>query len=336
MNQNIQDNQPQEIDLNQLTKKIGESYQSFLTWIFNSFQFIIKNIHYFIILGLAGLIIGYFLDKGNKIYNHEIYVKPNFGSTDLLYSKIDLLDSKIDEKDTLFFKSIGIKDPKSIKSIKIEPVIDVYGFVNERINTVSNAQNTQNFELLKLLSESSDISKIIKEDVTGRNYSTHLIQINTKGTITKEDVIDPIMNFLNNEEFYKIVQQEYVTNLKIKIIKNEEVIKQIDAILDEFSSKSNSSQKSDKLIYISENTQLNEVITTKNQLIYEQGEYKMQLLSLSKVIKDKSSVINVKEATSIFLKMKFIIPFLLICGFILFIQIRSFYKTQIVKYKQAL
>lgn len=336
MNQNMQDNQPQEIDLSQISKKIGESYQSFLTWVFTSVQFVIKNIHYFIILGLAGLTIGYFLDKGNKIYNHEIYVKPNFGSTDLLYTKIDLLESKIKERDTLFLKSIGIKDSKSIKLIKIEPIIDIYGFVNERTNTVSNAQNTQNFELLKLLSESSDISKIIKEDVTGRNYSTHLIQIDTKGTIKKEDVIDPIMNFLNNEEFFKMVQQEYVTNLKSRIIKNEEVIKQIDAILDEFSSKSNSSQKSDKLVYVSENTQLNDVITTKKQLIYEQDEYKMQLLSLSKVIKDKSSVINVKEISSIFLKMKFIIPFLLICGFILFIQIRSFYRKQVVKYKQAL
>lgn len=329
---NVSENQ--EIDLSQISKKIGKSYQQFLTWIFNCFQFVLRNIVYFIILGVTGLVIGYFLDKGNKTYNHEIYVKPNFGSTDLLYSKIDLLDSKIDERDTLFLKSIGVNNPKSIKLIKIEPIIDIYGFVNERTNTVSNAQNTQNFELLKLLSESSDISKIIKDEITGRNYGTHLIHITTKGTITKENVIDPIMNFLNNEEFFNAVQKEYVTTVNNKISKNEEVIKQIDVILDEFSSKATSGQKNDKLIYYNDNTQLNEIIKTKNNLISDIGSYKLELLSLSKIVKDKSTVMNVNNSTTIFLKLKFIIPALLILGFVLSIVIRSFYKKQLIKYKE--
>jgi hypothetical protein len=327
----VSDNQ--EIDLSKISKRIGQGYQNFLTWIFNGFQFILRNIIYFIILGVIGLAVGYFLDKGNKIYNHEIYVKPNFGSTDLLYSKIDLLDSKIEERDTIFFKSIGLSNPKSIRLIEIKPIIDIYGFVNERTNTVSNAQNTQNFELLKLLSESSDISKIIEDDITGRNYGTHLIHITTKGTITKEAVIDPIMNFLNNEEFFNTVKKEYVASINDKIAKNEEVIKQIDLILNEFSSKTTSSQKSDKLIYYNENTQLNEIINTKNNLISDIGAYKLQLLSLSKIVKDKSAVINVKKTTSIFLKLKFIIPAVLILGFVFSVMMRSFYKKQLIKYK---
>lgn len=326
----------QEIDLSQISKKIGQTYQKFLTWIFECVQFLLKNIIYFIILGLAGIVIGYFVDKGNKTYDHEIYVKTNFGSTDLLYSKIDLLEAKIKERDTLFFKSIGVVNPKSIRLIEVEPVIDIYGFVNERTNTVSNAQNTQNFELLKLLSESSDISKIIKDDVTGRNYSTHLIHIKTKGAINKEALIDPLLNFLNNEEFFKTVQEKYISNLKTKILKNEEVISQIDLILEEFSSKTTSSQKSDKLIYYNENTQLNEIINTKNALISDIGDYKLQLISLSKIIKDKSTVLNVKDVKIIFLKMKFILPVFFILSFILFTAIRSFYKTQLKKFKSKI
>ncbi|WP_432672383.1 hypothetical protein [Flavobacterium sp. SM2513] len=328
----VSDNQ--EIDLSQISKRIGQGYQSFLTWIFNGFQFILRNIIYFIILGVIGLVIGYFLDKGNKTYNHEIYVHPNFGSTDLLYSKIDLLDSKIEERDTIFFKSIGVNNSKLISLIEIKPVIDIYGFVNERTNTVSNAQNTQNFELLKLLSENSDISKIIKDDVTGRNYGTHLIHIATNDIIAKEDIIDPIMNFLNNEEFFKTVQKEYVASVNDKIAKNEEVIKQIDVILDEFNSKTTSSQKSDKLIYYNENTQLNDIIETKNNLVSDIGAYKLELLSLSKIVKDKSVVINVKKTISIFLKLKFILPVVLILVFVFSVMMRSFYKKQLVKYKE--
>lgn len=329
---NTSDNQ--EIDLSQISKKIGQGYQNFLRWIYNGIQFIIKNLVYIVVLGFLGLIIGYFLDKGSKTYEHEIYVNPNFGSTNLLYSKIDLLESKIKERDTVFFKSIGIKKPKSISLIEIEPIIDIYGFVNEQTNTVSNAQNTQNFELLKLLSESSDINKIIKDDLTGRNYGTHLIHISTKGKINKEDVIDPILKYLNEEAFYHKIQKEYIANLNMKIAKNDEIIKQIDLILEEFSSKVNSSQKNDKLIYYNENTQLNEIINTKNSLIANQGSLRLELISLTNVINEKSTVLNVRAVKSIFLKMKFILPVALILGFIFSIFIRSFYKSQSLKFKE--
>lgn len=331
---NTSDNQ--EIDLSQISKRIGKGYQSFLGWIFNCIQFLIKNIIYLFILGFLGLLIGYFLDKGNKTYKHEVYVQPNFGSTNLLYSKIDLLESKIKERDTVFFKSIGIKNPKSISLIEIEPIIDIYGFVNERTNTVSNTQNTQNFELLKLLSESSDINKIIKDDLTGRNYGTHLIKITTQGKIRTEDFIAPILDYLNDEEFYKKIQKEHIENINIKISKNEEILKQIDVILEELSSKTHSSPRSDKLIYYNENTELNEIINTKNNLISSQGQFRLDLLTASKIIKDKSSVLNIKEVENIFLKMKFILPVLFILGFILFIMLRSFYQKQLIKFKREL
>ena len=331
---NTSDNQ--EIDLSQISTRIGQGYQSFLSWIFNCIQFLIRNLVYFVVLGFLGLLIGYFLDKGNKTYEHEIYVNPNFGSTNLLYSKIDLLESKIKERDTVFLKSIGIKKPKSITLIEIEPIIDIYGFVNERTNTVSNAQNTQNFELLKLLSESADINKIIKDDLTGRNYGTHLIQVATKGKIKKEEVIDPILDYLNNEGFYKELQKESIANIYNKIAKNDEMIKQIDAILEEFNSKVNSSQKSDKLIYYNENTQLNEILKTKNELIVNQGVLRVELISITKIINEKSTVLNVKKEKSIFLKMKFILPVTLIFIFIFLVFSRSFYKSQMTKLKEKI
>jgi len=328
---NASDNQ--EIDLSQILKRISQGYQSFLSWIFNCIQFLIRNLVYFVVLGFMGLLIGYFLDKGSKVYEHEIYVSPNFGSTNLLYSKIDLLESKITDRDTVFLKSIGIKEPKSITLIEIEPIIDIYGFVNERTNTVSNAQNTQNFELLKLLSESADINKIIKEDLTGRNYGTHLIHIVSKGKINKEEVINPILGYLNNETFYKELQKEFIATIYNKIAKNDEMIKQIDAILEDFSSNSNSSQKNDRLIYYNENTQLNEILNTKNELITNQGELRVQLISVTKIIKEKSTVLNVRKTEIIFLKMKFIIPIVLIFSFILLGYARSFYKSQLTKLK---
>jgi hypothetical protein len=46
----------------------------------------------------------FYLDKTQKKFDHQIIVTPNFKSTDYLYSKINLINSKIIERDIAFFK----------------------------------------------------------------------------------------------------------------------------------------------------------------------------------------------------------------------------------------
>jgi hypothetical protein len=58
---------------------------------------------------IVGLVWVFTWIKPKKVYDHELIVQPNFGSTDYLYSKVELLASKINERDTVFLKSIGIK-----------------------------------------------------------------------------------------------------------------------------------------------------------------------------------------------------------------------------------
>jgi hypothetical protein len=48
-----------------------------------------------------GVQLGYFF-KSRTAYDHEIIVMPNFGST--LYGKVALLNAKIKENDSLFYK----------------------------------------------------------------------------------------------------------------------------------------------------------------------------------------------------------------------------------------
>jgi lipoprotein signal peptidase len=65
------------------------------------------------IIVLVGLLLiiggglGYFLDKNFKSYDHQIMVMPNFESTDYLYSKVALLNSK--EGDTIFLKLLELR-----------------------------------------------------------------------------------------------------------------------------------------------------------------------------------------------------------------------------------
>lgn len=327
MSKNASKNDDQEIDLSQISKKISGVLDQLATSIYKGILFLKKNIIPFIILFVVGVGLGMFIDSSSKSYNHQIIVSPNFGSTDYLYSKIDLINSKIKQNDTLFLKSIGIENPKDFSKISISPINDIYNFVNDKTNAVGNAQNSQNFELLKLLAEDGDINKVIKDSLTSKNFSQHKIDISTKGFITKKNTLDPIIIYLNNNAFYSDYKKTYFANTNTKIKEDQFVINQIDVILNQFAKNSNN-QKNDKLVYYNENTQLNDVINTKNQLVSEIGYLKTQMISLNKIIIDKSSVINIRNTKGLGNKMKLVLPFLLIFGFIGLKIFMAFYKKQ--------
>lgn len=333
MSQNSTNSDNQEIDLTMISNKIKGYFDGIGTTIFRSILFFKRNLLWAGILVIAGVGIGIFLDTTNKTYDSEIIVKPNFGCTDYLYSKIDLLESKIKDKDTLFLKSIGIEKPKNINLIEIDPVIDIYSFVNNSYDK-NNAQNTQNFELVKLLAEDGDINKIIKEEVTSKNYSSHKIHIRTKGQIRDSTVIVPILNYLNNNDYFETIRKTYVKNIAIKMSKNEETIIQINELLNQFSNNTNSTQKSDKLVYYNENTQLNEIIKTKESLLFELGNQRLELANTDKFIKKNSSILNIKNTESVNGKLKFVLPLLFIFGFVLIHLFSKFYKKQALKAQQ--
>ena len=122
----------QEIDLGLLIKKVNGFFGNISLGIFKGLLFLKRKSLILISLFVIGVAAGYFFDRTNKTYDSEIIVSPNLGGTDYLYSKIDFLSAKLKEKDTIFFKNLGIKNLSDIKTIKIEPILDIYSFGNEK------------------------------------------------------------------------------------------------------------------------------------------------------------------------------------------------------------
>lgn len=320
MSTNSQNNiDNQEIDLSQISRTISNSLASFKYFLYSGIRFVITNIILLGILFIIGLGLGFYMDKTQKTYDHEIIVTPNFGSTDYLYSKIDLLKSKVKEKDENFLKSIGIKTPNSMSMLEITPITDIYKFVNN---------NDKNFELLKLMAEDGDIKKILQENATSKNYLYHKITFSTKEAIENESTIEPILKYLNDSKFFSQVQEAYLKNVEVKMKLNDSIIAQIDGVLNEFSNNVNQGSKNDKLVYYNENTQLNDVIKTKEELIVEQGNHRIDLVSLDKIVKDKSATINKENTESINGKMKLVLPFLFVFIYLFIRSIIVFYKKQ--------
>ena len=318
-----QNNDNQEIDLSQISKKIGNFFEDISTSIFNGILFFKRNILWVVILFILGAVLGFYLDKTSKTYDNQIIVSPNFGAVDYLYAKVELINSKIEDNDTLFLKDvIGIKEPKKLKAINVLPITDVYKFIDNK---------AQNFELIKLMAEDGDIKKIVNESLTSKNYPYHIISFSTVDQTSDEKSVQPILNYLNNSDYYKIIQKEYVNNIKIKMSENDSIISQINGFLNAFKNTVNGSQKSDKLVYYNENSQLNDVIKTKDQLVYEQGTHRIELVNLDKIIKESSATLNVKSNKAVNGKMKLILPLLFIFLFVLVGYLKSYYKTQMAK-----
>lgn len=313
----------QEIDLSAITRGIGNTFQRMNSFLYHCIRFVIRNIVILGILLVGGMVLGTLLDSGEKSYENQIIVSPNFGSVDYLYSKIDLIDAKIKERDTFFLKSIGIKTPKDLLNIKISPIVDVYKFVNN---------SEQNYKLLELMAGDGDIKKIVAENATSKNYTYHVISYTTKGMTTQAASIKPILDYLNNSEFYLKLQKEYLNNVHNKIRQDDIIIAQIDGVLNEFAKNSESGNKNEKLVYYNENTQLNDVIKTKDDLIKEEGNLRLDLVSLDKIIKDNSIVANIRRSDTMNGKMKLIIPMMLIFIFLTIYFFRAFYKKQSLKH----
>lgn len=316
-------NDNQEIDLSQISKKIGQFFENLSAWIFRGFLFLKKNYITLGILFFIGAGIGIYLDKTTKAYDNQMIVIPNFETTEYLYSRIDLINSKINENDTVFLKEkVGIIDPKSLSKISVDPIIDIYRFINN---------SDKNFEFVKLLAEDGDIKKIVQENLTSKNYTYHIIKFSTTKKTSYETSVKPILDFINNSEYYKKVQNQYINNIKQEMVENDSLISQINGVLNSFSSAVNGSQRNDKLIYYNENTQLNDIIKTKEELINAQGRNRLSILNLDKIVKDSSSTINVKNVKSINGKLKLVLPFLFIFIFIFIRYFMLFYKKQMSK-----
>lgn len=313
----------QELDLSQISRKIGDFFEGISNRIFNWILFFKRNIVWVGTLFLIGAGLGFYLDKNTKIYDNQIIVTPNFGSTDDMYAKIELINAKIGEGDTIFLKNVvGVKKPKKLRGIEVSPVTDVYKFVENK---------AQNFELIKLMAEDGDIEKVIKESITSKNYPYHLIEFSTVDLTSNEATVKPILAYLNSSDYYKMIQKEFVNNVKIKMVENDSVIGQINGFLNTFNSTVSGSQKSDKLVYYNENSQLDDVIKTKDLLVNEQGSHRLELVSLDKIVKDNSVTLNVKNNKKLNGKKKIILPLLFVFIFVLVNSFRSYYRNQLAK-----
>jgi hypothetical protein len=313
-----------EIDLLTVFSRIGDFFEWINTLLFKMIRFFVKNAIVVAVLIIVGVVAGRYLDSSQKGYDNRIIVSPNFESSNYLYSKIDLLASKIKLQDTQFLKSIGIQNPLQIASISVEPIVNVNDLVNK---------DDKEFQLLELMKENEGLNTIVKDTTLRKYYNFHTIKINANGIIAEKSTIDPILNFLNASLYYDAFRKINSQNIQNNIKSKEATILQIDGILNKFSSGNTSQSGNEKLIYYSENLNLDGVIKTKDSLSTLIEKLKLEQYNTDTTIKEKGMVLNIKNNKTVKGKLIFILPLLFVGLFVFFSFFISFYKKQSMKAK---
>lgn len=295
--------QDQEIDLGQIGKGINSVLQGAIDSFFKFIFFLKKKLIVLIILGILGVIAAFLL--GSKSYTHEVSVIPNFKSNEYVYTKIAQINTKLREKDRAFFSQIGIQNSDRIQKIEIEAYPALFPFVNDK-------ENENNFELIKLMTEESGMDKIMNEESIGMNYYHHKITITTEGMLSKEAFITPLLKYLNTSTYFETQQKINLKNVQDKIVLNDSLIAQIDKIIGLLSSNS-----SNATVSISEKNSLPELVQKKDELIYANQFLLLKESNFDKIVKEESSVINIRKFDPLLLNPKVFLPLLLIFGYLL-------------------
>lgn len=323
--QNQINNPDTEISLSQVADKVKGYFGSLNNTFFNAIQFVVRNVIIIIALIVLGAGLGTYLDKDNKIYTHKIIVMPNFRSVNYLYQEIERIDTKIKESDYAYLEKVGLPNAKRIVKVEIDPIVDIYEFIDDNGGI---PENDSKFQLFKLISENGDMNKMLEDNTTSKYYKNHVITITTKGKVTKENTIDPFLKHLESNTYFKQIQKTFFKNLELVTRSNDSIIGQIDAVIKDFSSASQKS--SNNLVFLNEKTELNELINIKQNLVDKNLYTNIQKIDYSKVIKDNSVLLNIK-VSKLSNSMKVMLPLLFLFLFVIIYNFRKYYKREINK-----
>ena len=170
--------------------------------------------------------------------------------------------------------------------------------------------------------------KIMKDEITSKNYYHHKISIQTNGMFKKEEFINPILNYLNTNTYFEVQQKVYQKNLLDKIALNDSLINQIDKLIVLLSSNNSSGT-----ISISEKNSIPELVEKKDRLISEKQYLLTNENIFDKIIKEESSIINIRDYKPLLLNNKILFPLILILVYLISYSLLNTYKNKEARIK---
>ncbi|OEK06082.1 hypothetical protein A8C32_18805 [Flavivirga aquatica] len=296
-----QPQQSEEVDLGQLFKLIGSTFDKFFNFIGGIFKkiflsfvwllfFVKKHIIKFVIAGGIGLVLGIVLEKtSDPVYKSYITVKQNYNTGENLYNTIGYYNDLISQDITTLESVLGIDENQAASILKFDME-----------SAISENQKLENFHLYIKELDTSLASKIDYKTFVknSKDYSHQLQQITIKSKVRNnfKEVFEKLINNINSNPYFKREQEKDLKELKNEelalkeaLIKSDSLQKTYKRVLERSVNKSGSEigitieGKSDKNITREYDLYLNDLDLRKrlveNERKQEDKKYILEMIS---------------------------------------------------------
>jgi hypothetical protein len=305
-----------EIDLGQLLRMIGRGFDRIFKGFLRFFLYLKRNFVKLVILVLVGFAVGYGLTFviSDKLKT-EVIVKPNFDSRDYLYDVVEEIDANLKSKDTTFFEDLGIvvSELKSLQ-IEIEPI-------EENNEEENREEDLKYLEVLQNFQGDSFISDVVKTEILKQSGLNHRITFFYRNALAGREATRRLMEYINGNEYFNQLKQIYNSNARSKIERNQELIKQIDTLIYEYSNSLNQENRVEQGTVVLENEKGLEVpslLSLKNTLIKEIERKRLEIAEQKEVINVVNFGKNQKVKVPFYNQGIMLIPTILVILFMLY------------------
>jgi len=303
MKNNFKENE--ELDIIVLIEKIKLILLSVLLQIFRRSKMILSNWKQLLVVVFAGVLVGYIMTDSEKINSKEaaILVKVNFDAGNYIYDAVELINIKALSGDRDFFtKDIMLDETETIDEISIAPVVDIKDIMDKEINANEIRALFENLQY----EDGFSVTEGFKSD-----YDYHIITVKVSNN-SSLNTISKVIDHFNRNPLFTELKDRNLQRISSVIYDNEQTIKQIDKIIDFYTSekKVNSTQ-----LYIdNKDITPNDLINTKITLQKENEDLKNENLT------SRQTVMIINE-TNILVQNKPLLSNLMIYYPILFLVI---------------
>ena len=291
----------EEVDLGQLFKMIGNAFQrlfQFIGSIFNKLFlafvwlvfFIKKRAVFLLIAAVAGLALGFILDKTSPpTYKSSITVKQNYATGDNLYGSIDYYNSLLKDGDyEVLGRVLGLekKVSEEILGIEIEPIITD----NDRV-----VMFDKYISGLDSLAASKVEYEVFVDNIKDYKHQLQQISIKSKTRANFKNVFDNIIGDINTNTFFVNEQAKDLAELNQQKVALEQSLAQSDSLQRTYKrvleQQMESKSTSETSITFEGNNDKNK--TREFDLYKNDIELRREIVQIERKLKDKQNIVEI-------------------------------------------
>ena len=258
----------EEIDISILLEKIKNFFLNIVLGIFINIKELLSAWKTLSVIIIFGAIVGGISEKFTETdasKDASVLLRINFDAGNYVYDAINLINQKIEAEDNQFFiNEMRFNEGEILEEISIKPIIDLKDILKDEINVNQIKTLFDNLEF-------EDNLAMTKGFVS--DYEYHVLSLEMSSFATSSSV-GKIIDYFNKNPLFIGLKERQLQSITSTIFNNEQTIKQIDRLIEKYSSSENF-EKNTSQLYIDSKTYLpNELIKIKIELEEQNEELK--------------------------------------------------------------